>query len=203
MRAVFQEQPEVAHIYLGSKRHLMARIFNDANEPFWRSAKRIELGPIPAQEFKPFVARGFRDHGREIADTVVDRVLEITGGHPYATQQLCYFLWAQTPAGRTAGAERLDHALSRLLVSEHTHFSDLWDRATGNQRILLSALAVAPGRPLTRDYQARHGLRGSSTTQKAINALIHQELVRKADGFVTISEPFLAEWIRRNALGRS
>ena len=40
MRSVFQQQPEVAHIYLGSKRHMMERIFNDENEPFWRSAKQ-------------------------------------------------------------------------------------------------------------------------------------------------------------------
>ena len=192
MRSVFQEQPEVAHIYLGSKRHLVERIFNDQNEPFWRSAKRIELGPIPAGEFKLFVREGFRGHDRDITDEVVDRVLEITGGHPYATQQLCYFLWAETAEGGTADDERLESALSRLLVSEHSHFSDLWDRATGNQRILLSALAQEPGRPQTRDYQTRHGLRGSSTTQKTVNALIQQELVTKDDGFVAISEPFLA-----------
>jgi hypothetical protein len=196
MRSVFQQQPEVAHIYLGSKRHLMERIFNDQNEPFWRSAKRIELGPIPADEFKPFVREGFRENDRDITDEVVDRVLEITGGHPYATQQLCYFLWAETPDGGTADDERLESALSRLLVSEHTHFSDLWDRATGNQRILLSALADEPGRPQTRDYQTRHSLRGSSTTQKTVNALVQQEQVTKHDGFVSISEPFLADWIR-------
>ena len=203
MRSVFQEQPEVAHIYLGSKRHLMERIFNDQNEPFWRSAKRVELGPIAADEFKPFIRRGFRAEGRDITDEAVDRVLQITGGHPYATQQLCYFLWAQTAEGETADDERLDSALARLLVSEHTHFSDLWDRATGNQRIVLSALAEEPGRPLTRGYQTRHGLRGSSTTQKATDALIQQELVTKDRGFVAISEPFFAEWIRRNALGQS
>jgi hypothetical protein len=196
MRSVFQEQPEVAHFYLGSKRHLMERIFNDENEPFWRSAKRIELGPIPADAFRPFVREGFRENDRDITDEVVDRVLGITGGHPYATQQLCYFLWAETSEGGTADDERLASALSRLLVSEHTHFSDLWDRATGNQRILLSALAEESGRPQTRDYQTRHGLRGSSTTQKTVNALIQQELVTKHDGFVAISEPFLADWIR-------
>ena len=196
MRSVFQEQPEVAHVYLGSKRHLMERIFNDQNEPFWRSAKRIELGPIPVDEFKPFVRDGFRQNGRDVTDEAVDRVLEITGGHPYATQQLCYFLWAETPEGGTAGDGLLERAVARLLVSEHTHFSDVWDRATGNQRLLLSALAEEPGRPQTRDYQTRHGLRGSSTTQKAVDALIRQELVTKHDGFVTISEPFLADWIR-------
>ncbi|MBW3593832.1 MAG: AAA family ATPase, partial [Actinobacteria bacterium] len=45
MRAVFQAQPEVAHVYLGSKRHVLERIFSDRNEAFWRSAKRSELGP--------------------------------------------------------------------------------------------------------------------------------------------------------------
>ena len=51
MRAIFQKQPEVAHVYLGSKRHVMQRIFNDANEPFWRSAKPIELDRIPVDLF--------------------------------------------------------------------------------------------------------------------------------------------------------
>ena len=31
-----------AHVYLGSKRHMMERIFSDENEPLWRSAKRME-----------------------------------------------------------------------------------------------------------------------------------------------------------------
>src|SRR6478672_12017381 len=96
MRTVFEQQPDTAHLYLGSKRHLMERIFNDANEPFWRSAKRVELGPIAPQAFRPFIEAGFRDNGRDIADDLVDRVLAVTGGHPYATQELCYFLWAET-----------------------------------------------------------------------------------------------------------
>src|SRR3954463_15632220 len=153
LRSVFQEQPEVAHIYLGSKRHLMERIFNDENEPFWRSAKRVELGVIEAEAFKPFVAAGFRDHGRDITDDVVDRVLSITGGHPYATQELCYFLWAATEEGGTADTQRLELAMAQLLRSEHSHFSDLWDRATPTQRVLLAALATEPGRPLTESYR--------------------------------------------------
>ncbi|HEX6699800.1 MAG TPA: ATP-binding protein [Gaiellaceae bacterium] len=55
MRSVFQEQPNVAHVYLGSKRHMMEEIFNDENEPFWRSAKQVELGAIPAPAFAKYV----------------------------------------------------------------------------------------------------------------------------------------------------
>ena len=61
LRSVLQEQPEVAHFYLGSKRHMMERIFNDANEPFWRSAKQLELGAIPAEPFAAFIAERFAD----------------------------------------------------------------------------------------------------------------------------------------------
>jgi hypothetical protein len=199
LRSVFQEQPEVSHIYLGSKRHLMERIFNDANEPFWRSAKRVELGPIEPGAFKPFIEAGFREKDRDIADGIADRVLEITGGHPYATQELCYFLWAETAEGETAGSEQFEIALAKLLRSEHSHFSDLWGRSTANQRLLLTALADEPGRPLSEAYRSEHGLRGASTTQKAIDALVHQEIVAKQSGFVRIAEPFYAEWIRRNA----
>jgi AAA+ ATPase superfamily predicted ATPase len=199
LRSVFQEQPEVAHVYLGSKRHLMERIFNDANEPFWRSAKRMELGVIEPDAFRPFITAGFTDHGRKIGEDVVSRILAMTGGHPYATQEICYFLWEETPARATADTERFETALDKLLRSEHSHFSDLWDRARRNQRLLLAALAEEPGRPLTEDYRVRHALPGASAMQNAIDALEEQEIVTKERGFVRICEPFYDEWIRRNA----
>jgi hypothetical protein len=198
LRSVFQEQPEVDHIYLGSKRHLMERIFSDENEPFWRSAKRMELSTIAPKEFKPFIVDGFRKHNRDIDEDVVDRILEITGGHPYATQELCYFLWGETGEGETADDERLEAAMNKLLRSEHSHFSDLWDRATANQRLVLTALAAESGRPLSESYRARHSLRGTSTTQKAIDALVQQEIVSRDRGAVRICEPFYAEWITWN-----
>ncbi|HEY3184647.1 MAG TPA: ATP-binding protein, partial [Gaiellaceae bacterium] len=95
LRAVFQTQPEVAHVYLGSKRHLLQRIFNDANEPFWRSAKQMELGLIPVPRFREFLRARFAATGKRVDDAVLDPMLELTHGHPYATQELAYFVWEQ------------------------------------------------------------------------------------------------------------
>jgi hypothetical protein len=64
MRAVFQAQPEVSHVYLGSKRHILERIFSDRNEPFWRSAKQLELGVIPLTVFSDFLLYRFEACGR-------------------------------------------------------------------------------------------------------------------------------------------
>ena len=198
MRAVFQAQPEVAHVYLGSKRHLMQAIFNDENEPFWRSAKQFELGVIRPDLFAPFIAERFRTSGKRIDDAAVGVVLEETGGHPYATQELCYFTWEATDRGETATPLHVRVGLGGVLRSEHAHFSLLWDGASAAQRLVLAALAVEPGHPYREGFRRRHRLPAATNVQKALAALVRREVVAKApDGSYAIVEPFLAEWVTR------
>jgi hypothetical protein len=198
MRAVFQTQPEVAHIYLGSKRHLMQSIFNDENEPFWRSAKQLELGVIRPDLFAPFIAERFRATRKRIDDDAVAAVLDETAGHPYATQELCYFTWEATDRGETATPLHVRVGLAGVLRSEHAHFSLIWEDASAGQRLVLAALAMEPGRPYTEEYRRRHRLPPATNVQKALAALVRRELVAKAaDGTYGIVEPFLAEWIGR------
>jgi hypothetical protein len=197
MRSVFETQPEVAHVYLGSKRHMLERIFNDENEPFWRSAKQMQLDVIAPALFRGYIEERFAGTRRSVEPEVVTRVLEATLGHPYATQQLCYFLWEETPEGGSAGAEQYEAALEKLLRSEHAHFGLVWEKAARAQRLVLGALAKEPGRPLVREYRHRHGLPGASTVQRALDALVKDELVARGDGEHRIAEPFLAEWLVR------
>jgi hypothetical protein len=197
MRAVFQRQPEVAHVYLGSKRHMMRRIFSDENEPFWRSAKQMELGVIAPAQFEGYLAERFELTGRRIRPDAVARLLAITRGHPYATQELAYFLWQATNRRQTADSARVDEALTAVLRSEHAHFSLVWSRASSAQRSLLQALAREPGHPLSGAYRRRFALPGPSTVQKALEALEREELIARSGGHAEISEPFLAEWIAR------
>ena len=197
MRAVFQTQPEVSHVYLGSKRTMMRKLFNDENEPFWRSAGIVELGVIAPDAFAPFIRERFQATGREIDEDTLARVLGVTRGHPYATQELCYHLWEETR--RRARPAELDAALVRVLRSENAHFTLIWDRASRVQRSTLRALAAEPLVSATsREFRRRHDLPGGSSVQRALDALVDEELVvREAAGSYRISEPFLAEWILR------
>ncbi|MEA2427057.1 MAG: hypothetical protein QOF37_685 [Thermoleophilaceae bacterium] len=198
MRAVFQEQPEVAHVYLGSRRHMMERIFNDQNEPFWRSAKQMQLGVIAPEKFARHIERRFADTERSIAPEALEAVLAHTGGHPYATQELCYFLWQATPVGDTATAGTVEDALAAVLRSEDAHFGLVWESASVAQRLVLQALAREPGSPLATDYRRRHGLPAASTVQRALGYLERDELVARDRGAARIAEPFLAEWVLRS-----
>jgi hypothetical protein len=199
LRAAFQQQPEVCHLYLGSRRHMMQRIFNDVNEPFWRSAKRMELGVIDPALFAPFISARFAASGRAADAYAVEAILATTFGHPYATQELCYFVWQRTPAGAAATAADVEAALGDVIRSENAHFTLVWERATSNQRLLLQALAREPGHPLAAAYRRRHGLPSASAVQRALTSLEHAELVGRGGGRAWIAEPFLPAWLRRAA----
>jgi hypothetical protein len=201
MRTIFEQQPEVARIYLGSRRHMMERIFNDENEPFWRSAKRVELGPIDVGDWVPFIVDRFKRTRKRAARDLAGDLVERTAGHPYATQELSYFLWEEVPFDAAATSEHLDRAVAAVLRSENSHFQLRWEEASTAQKLLLAALAEEPGRPMTSDYRRRHGLPTAATIQTALRALEQRELVAQAPGERDhrIAEPFLAEWIR--ALG--
>ena len=196
MRSVFQKQQHVSHVYAGSKRHMMHRLFNDENEPFFRSAKTMELGRIPEPLFEEFIRARFERTGRAAPDSVIERLVAITRGHPYATQELAYALWDEAPQGWPASHDDLDDALKAVLRAENAHFTLVWERATKTQKLLLQALANETGRPFSATYRDRHGLPSTSHIQRALKPLVEAELIAKeAEGDYDFAEPFLREWI--------
>ena len=200
MRAVFQQQPHVSHVYVGSRRDMMHRLFNDENEPFYRSAKVMEVGAIDAATFKRFLAKRFDDTDRGVGSDVLDRLLDVTHGHPYATQELAYALWEEVPEGFSASSSDLDDALEAVLRAENAHFTLVWENATRPQKLLLQALAAERGRPFSAAYCDRHGLPSYSHMQRALKPLVDNELLqRDGEGDYDFAEPFLREWIRANA----
>jgi uncharacterized protein len=199
MRAVFQTQPEVSHVYLGSKRHILERIFNDKNEPFWRSAKQLEIGMIAPAKFGPFLRDRFAASGKGISVEALGQLLAISAGHPYGTQELAYFVWELVPLGGEASLADLQEAVTRVLRSERNHFAQLWDEAPHPQRLIMLALADEPtASPYSAAYHDRHELPANPTLQTALTGLIKKEIAgRDAEGDYCVIEPFLAEWLQR------
>jgi hypothetical protein len=199
LRAVFQTQPEVSHVYLGSKRHVLDRIFGDRNEPFWRSAKKLEIGLIDRAQFARFVRARFEQSDKGITEDAVALLLDQTAGHPYGTQELAHEVWEQTPAGAFAYESDVEAGLHCVLRAEHNHLEQLWADAPRTQRRLLVALAAEPtASPYAEDYRAAYDLPAATTLQSALAALVRKELVGRLDGeTLTIVEPFFAAWINR------
>src|SRR5437868_9478020 len=94
MRATFQFQADVAHVFLGSRQHLLRQVFTESNSPLYNSAKVFPLGPILPDAFSRFIVERFASTQIDIDNDAVARLLDITRGHPHDTQKLAYFTWA-------------------------------------------------------------------------------------------------------------
>ena len=129
----------------------------------------------------------------------------MSGGHPYGTQELAYFVWELVPPGGEASPETLEAALTRVLRSEHNHLTQIWEQAPGPQRLLMLALTDEPTDSIySGAYRENHELPATPTLQTALGGLIKKEIVaRDPSGGYRIAEPFLPEWLRREQSGQS
>lgn len=201
MRSVFQVQPEVAHVYLGSRQHLLRHVFTEANQPLYNSAKILPLGPIPPRVFAPFIASRFAASGKAADDAAITALLALTGGHPHDTQKLCYFTWALVPAGATATPATVQAALEQVLATDTARYVELWDSLTVNQRRLLEAVATAddPVNPLTESFRRSHRLGTYASADRALDALVERGLVeRVARDQTLIPDVFLRLWLQED-----
>lgn len=198
MRAVFQLQNEVAHIFLGSKRHLMRRVFTDENEPMYRLAKPLPLREIAAEKFTDFIRDRFIQSNQKIEEDAIGQILTVTDCHPHDAQELCYFAWSIAIAEKTAVTRDLvDRALGRVLEAEDARFTELWARLSASQRLLLVALATGDGKGVhSEDYRRRYRLGAASTVQKSLSRLIEDDIVEfSSQGAYRLPDVFFRAWI--------
>ena len=203
MRAEFQLQRDVVHLFAGSQRHMMARLFTAANEPMYRMAKPMHLGPIDIGVFAGFICSRFASTDQQITDDATARILEITGGHPANTQELCYFTWNLAATEKVAATvELVDRALAEVIDAEDDRFTVIWSHLSANQRLVLTALVASDGSPAiySESYRRAYGLGASSTVHRSVSALIDADLVKTtANGEHHVPDPFFRAWIARTA----
>ncbi|MBI2864384.1 MAG: ATP-binding protein [Chloroflexi bacterium] len=202
MRSIFQNQNDVSHVFLGSKRHLMESLFSHKSEALYRMAKPVRLREIAEEDFSAFIGERFRASGRRIVPEAIGRILAITERHPHDTQELCYFAWAIADAeGVAVTPEVVEQALSQVLDAEDARCKELWDKLSPHRRLVLIALAIGNGEGVfSQAYRLKNGLGPASTVQKSLKYLIQEDIVEASPkGKYRLSDTFLRKWVAQLA----
>ncbi|MBV9171670.1 MAG: hypothetical protein JOZ81_16480 [Chloroflexi bacterium] len=201
MRSVFQTQSEVAHIFLGSRQHMLTRIFTDGGEPLYRMARPVTLGPIPSDLFVTFIRERFAAGHSQIATNAAESLVSATGAHPNDTQELAYFTWTLAVAQKKpATVDTVERALEVVLEAETPRFTELWESLTPPQRSVLQAVAAEETVHLFQeDLRRLHGLGSASGVQRAVSRLVDRELVESVErGTYRVPDVFFRRWLRRS-----
>lgn len=202
LRSVVQKQEAISYIFLGSRKHLVQKMFLDRSRPLYRSAGHYPLGPIETKHWLPFIQQKFRESDKQISSGVAQSVCELTQGHPFYTQHLCHALWELCEAGNEVAPELIRRAVKVLLDRESYAYTTLWDSLTLGQRRFLTGLASEEGRVKTFSaaFVQQHGLGTSSNAQRAAEALLARDLIERDNGSFIIADRFFRIWIRQMRL---
>ncbi len=199
LRSVIQNQRNVSYLFLGSKKHLIQKMFLDQARPLYRAAGHYPLGPIAEEHWLPFIRQRFQDTGKRISQEQVHKLCRLTQGHPFYTQHLGYLLWENCAKGGAVREDALDSALSLLLERESYAYATLWDSLTTNQKRLVRGLAAETEsvQPFSADFVRRHGLGSPSSAQRAMKALLKRGVIDRDNGSLIIADRFFRIWITR------
>lgn len=197
LRTKIQHHRRVAYVFMGSKRHLLRLMFQTKARALYKIAKVYPLGKIEVDGFKEFIRRKFRDGGFTITDESVSRILEMSQGHPYYTQQLCHELWNLCQPDQKIEVADVEAAIGKMLTINSEVYTQIWEGLTWTQRAVLSAIAKDIRDLHSREFVVRYGLASPQHVQKALLALDRKELVERSDGRWEVTDIFFKEWLRR------
>lgn len=190
MRGVIQSHKKTAYVFMGSRRHMMQKLFNDAGRPFYKSGRMFPLGKIGFQDFSKFIKKKFEDGNMKADQKMVDEILRISECHPYYTQMLCSVLWDR---GLDIG-----RAVKELIDRESYTYTTIWDGISPKRRLFLEALAKgADGGIYSQSFISESQIGTPAGVQKAVAYLEEKGVVYKENGDILFSDMFFKQWILR------
>lgn len=201
LRSVIQHHQNINYVLTGSQESLMRSLFEQKKAPFYHFGMLRYLGKIPHDEFLEYLSSRFSTLQTD-AQVLAEAILQITGAHPYYTQQLAWQCWEVLRLRREEGLATLPdevatEAAEKLTIVHDLDFDRLWNGLGTTDRKLLTRLSEGPIEALNTVLLTQTGLSAVSTAHSALKRLSESGIVIKSDSGYFIDDPFFARWIQR------
>lgn len=197
-RSCIQSHRNVRYVFLGSKAHLMKRMFGDASKPFYNSAYVLPLGKPPEAESVEFLVSRFRDAGQGIPSELAERIMRVSDNIPYYLQEMASEVFDSVEmSGRTeVKAEDIEIAAESITSKSAELYEVRMSGLSAAKRAIVRALAREPVRQFDEDYRARHSLPVSSTIHTAMKELVESGVIDNAGGLYHHVDPFFVRYLQ-------
>lgn len=194
MRSVIQNHEDISYVFLGSKTHMLERMFASPSRPFYNSAQKFVLSRPPEDESRRFVIERFRSVGIKMPEELAARVVSLAGNVPYYVQAVSSWAYNSVVGGRarTIRAADVEEAFLSLYATETILMESVFASRPESQRLLMRALSREPTARFDEEYRDRHSLPSTSTVNTALRRLVKESIVELRDGAYALSDPLLA-----------
>jgi len=139
MRSKWQRHKNVTYCLFGSKRHMMADIFNNSSKPFYRFGDIILLEKIKTEDWVGFIIKSYKSTGKLISKSIAQRIPYLMQNHSWYVQQLAHYTWYKTENKTTI--ENLNSALFELINANSPLYQKEVETLSKTQLNLLKAIS--------------------------------------------------------------
>lgn len=198
MRSAIQSHRNVSYIFLGSRYHILRRMFTDHNRPFYKSAVTILLDKPPVEESIRFVVDRFATAGKSIAREAAEHLVAKIENIPYYIQQLGFetFRLVDDAHRKSVSSADVDAAHANLSGFNRDQYEQLMLTLSASQKKLLIALARERTNEFGDAYRRRYALGVSSTVNSAKSKLMEDGHIEISDEQYVVADPFFAQFLR-------
>ncbi|RKZ00522.1 MAG: hypothetical protein DRQ10_04075, partial [Candidatus Hydrothermota bacterium] len=110
------------------------------------AARSFDVWVLPREDAVQLIKLAEKKGTLKFEDGAVERILFLSGGHPYATQLICSVIWdakhqETDDVAPTVSAEDVDNSIERSLEAGNQAFAWMWDGLSPAEKIFASALA--------------------------------------------------------------
>jgi hypothetical protein len=195
MRACWQRHHSVTYCLYGSKRHMMADIFNNPSKPFYRFGDIMMLQKIERSKWQEFIVQGFKNNGKEISAELALKIPQLMKDHSWYVQQLAHYTWNQT--AKKAGEKELENALRELIQANSPLYQKEVESISGTQLNLLKAVAKGETRFTSTSVMNDYQLGTPRNVSKNKDILVNYDLIYDNNGQFEFLDPAFEIWFRK------
>lgn len=199
LRTKIQRCQQTQFIFAGSKKHLMANMFNSPAKPFYQSVISIGINPLPKDAYVKFAISKFKEYGKEVEPELVGMVYDHFDGVTWFIQVIMNELFAMTGQGEICQTGKFDEAFQNAVDVQAVNYEQILSNLSLKQKALVQAIAKeGTVMGITRSgFIKKYNLDSSSSVQSALRPLINNDIVLQDGNTYRLYDYFFASWLRR------
>jgi AAA+ ATPase superfamily predicted ATPase len=196
LRTVWQLQKNVSYCLFGSKKHLMNELFENKSYPFYKFGDAIYLQKIGTQDWVEYICNRFSVTGKQISEQLAERISQAVDNHSSYVQQLAWLVWIHTD--ETATEKDFESAYQDIIDQNTPLFEKQTESLTTYQMNFLRAVLDGVHSEFTKqEILNKYQLGTSANISIVKRALEKKELIEIEKRKISIPDPILKEWLRR------
>ena len=192
LRSVWQKHQKVTYCLYGSKRHMLAEIFENKSMPFYKFGETRFLNKITEHYWIEYINRQFSSTGKLISHELSVQIASMMENHPYFVQMFAKNVWQNT--GKKCSSEIIAFTLQELLIQNSLMFQRELDNLTNKQINFLKALTEGVLKFSTKQTLTNYDLGTQGNITRIKSSLENSEIIDLWGDKIEFIDPLFRLW---------